>query len=1153
MKNNPYVGPRPYERADRHNFYGRDREARELLSLIVSERELLFCAQSGAGKTSLLNARVIPTLEEEGFWVLPVARVGSELPPGIDPAAVDNVFVFSTLLMLAGDDVAPQALVGRSLRDFLAAYCQDRGDASRLPILIFDQFEELFTTHRARWQDAHGFFEQVRQAMDVLPDLGLVFVMREDYLAALDPYLAFFPRRLQARFRMERLGPTGALAAVEKPAAGAGCPFAPGVARRLVDNLRRMKAVPIHTGAPNEAGAAASEVVLGPDVESVQLQVVCSRLWVNLPEQEDQLIQWEEVERYGNIDRALGDFYESALAAAVQAGGVSEQRLRRSFGEHFITPMGTRGLALRGAEETAGLPNAAVEILEGQHLIRAEMRAGTRWYELAHDRLVDPIVQSNRAWELARATPLRTAARRWQEAHDASLLYRDSALAEAQAWAESHPEEVESYEAEFLEASRQAERARTEVRRRRMTVMAGLLVALALMMVLALWAFTERDRAEEQREIAVTQVAISATAQADAERARADAEVAQAAAEDARGEAEQQALTALSRLLGMQVSNRIEEEPDVALLLGAHAYRIQETFEARNSLLIGLQYSPPAKILLSGPADIVHAVAFSPDERWLAAGDDAGSIVLWPFPFESADPITLTGHTDAVRSLDFSPDGATLASAGSDGTIRLWDVATGQLTMPPLSRHADEVFAVAFSPDGRQLASGSRDERVILWDTATGAVLHELRGHTNVVWSVAFSPDGRTLASSSEEIRLWDAETGVSLGEPFTRHSARVYSVAFSPDQQWLASGSRDGTLILWDITGARPEVVRRVTGWSHVSGIDFSSDGRTLVFNDLETATFLDPATGDLIDSSLVNPDNVSNYAFSPSGSYLAGGSAGPQVTLWEMRSDYAPGWVARGDNKLPAENLGFGPDNRTLIVAKECGEICHFELWDVVTRELLTESVDWNPQAYLLPVGSVDEEEEAEEPEVHPGVEALLNTLPQETAGDWQDWMLSSDGKLLAVIVETADGLSNAVFFWDVEADKPLAGPARGINNEPVTGMTFSPDGRYMAIWGDSCLFFWDVATRQRLGDYLLVMDDPTDRYWDNEYVARFSADSTYLAMLDKDGTPVVWSLDPEDWIAEACGIARRNLTPDEWEQIVGEDVPFTCVCPAWPCPEK
>ena len=75
--NNPYVGPRTFTAADRKRFFGREAEAASLLARVVSERLLLFYAQSGAGKSSLINARLIPQLrEEEGFSVLPVGRVG---------------------------------------------------------------------------------------------------------------------------------------------------------------------------------------------------------------------------------------------------------------------------------------------------------------------------------------------------------------------------------------------------------------------------------------------------------------------------------------------------------------------------------------------------------------------------------------------------------------------------------------------------------------------------------------------------------------------------------------------------------------------------------------------------------------------------------------------------------------------------------------------------------------------------------------------------------------------------------------------------------------------------------------------------------------------------------------------------------------------
>ena len=64
---NPYVGPRTFARSQSHLFFGRKREARDLLARIISERLLLFYAQSGAGKSSLLNTRIIPGLQAEGF------------------------------------------------------------------------------------------------------------------------------------------------------------------------------------------------------------------------------------------------------------------------------------------------------------------------------------------------------------------------------------------------------------------------------------------------------------------------------------------------------------------------------------------------------------------------------------------------------------------------------------------------------------------------------------------------------------------------------------------------------------------------------------------------------------------------------------------------------------------------------------------------------------------------------------------------------------------------------------------------------------------------------------------------------------------------------------------------------------------------------
>ena len=64
---NPYVGPRTFSREQGGLFFGREQEARDLLGRVISERLLLFYAQSGAGKSSLINARLIPGLGGRGL------------------------------------------------------------------------------------------------------------------------------------------------------------------------------------------------------------------------------------------------------------------------------------------------------------------------------------------------------------------------------------------------------------------------------------------------------------------------------------------------------------------------------------------------------------------------------------------------------------------------------------------------------------------------------------------------------------------------------------------------------------------------------------------------------------------------------------------------------------------------------------------------------------------------------------------------------------------------------------------------------------------------------------------------------------------------------------------------------------------------------
>ena len=114
-----------------------------------------------------------------------------------------QLFQRASEVVLHGTAADPRALLGQTLRSFLQASTaaqeavDEEAAVERPPlVLILDQFEEIFTTHHDRLADVEGFFWQMREALDALPDLGMVLTMREDHVAALDPYVPAFPRRL---------------------------------------------------------------------------------------------------------------------------------------------------------------------------------------------------------------------------------------------------------------------------------------------------------------------------------------------------------------------------------------------------------------------------------------------------------------------------------------------------------------------------------------------------------------------------------------------------------------------------------------------------------------------------------------------------------------------------------------------------------------------------------------------------------------------------------------------------------------------------------------------------------------------------------------------------------------------------------------------
>ena len=132
---NPYVGPRPFQPDDRGRFFGRTGEINQLVPLLYAHRLTVLYAESGAGKTSLLNAGVIPVLQaEEGFEVLPSTRVSGIDAARADAARVVNIHAYNAISGWLDEEESPDP--SESVVTFLGQREHDVDEAGDKPCRV---------------------------------------------------------------------------------------------------------------------------------------------------------------------------------------------------------------------------------------------------------------------------------------------------------------------------------------------------------------------------------------------------------------------------------------------------------------------------------------------------------------------------------------------------------------------------------------------------------------------------------------------------------------------------------------------------------------------------------------------------------------------------------------------------------------------------------------------------------------------------------------------------------------------------------------------------------------------------------------------------------------------------------------------------------
>lgn len=444
-KPSPYVGPRPFRAEDEDLFCGREDESTGLMDKLLPGGVTLLHSPSGAGKTSLIQASVVPELAKLDFQMCGMTEprfsaLRVNLPPP-EELRVANCYVYSVVNGLVGHLVDRHAAASMTIEDALVRLAREKDPECR-QMIVLDQLEEILRLNPADIEGQKEFFIQLGMCLRRGRRWALL-AMREDYIGGLARFKRYFPNELRTTYRLDFLDAEAATAAAQGPAAERGVTFADDAVRQLIADL----------GPDRSGDIEGGDAVTPPYVEPFLLQVVCDSLWRKLSKERGADFTTIDVNDLASVrpyDKILSKYYHGVLRDAVGDDRDAERSLRGWIDEHLISQRTTR-------RPTRSLPpmeirEAAMKALSEGYLIRDDPRPGGTWWELSHDMLVQPIVQDNDSWRLSNLAPWQLMFEAWHSTGNRKFLLRGPELREVRSLAREG--KLSGPERTFLDESR---------------------------------------------------------------------------------------------------------------------------------------------------------------------------------------------------------------------------------------------------------------------------------------------------------------------------------------------------------------------------------------------------------------------------------------------------------------------------------------------------------------------------------------------------------------------------------------------------------------------------------------------------------------------------------------------------------------------------
>jgi WD40 repeat protein len=1085
----PFPGMKAFEPEDAAIYFGRDaetnavRERLEAGRTLGSARMLVITGSSGAGKSSLLKAGLMPQLRRHRreWLVLPTIRP--------EKAPLDMLSKSIAHSLQSSEWKAwRERLIGSNAIDAIAELLEQLrvGDAILARVLLsIDQLEELFTVSEPSERKKFIRLLAAALAPDRQLPLAVIATARYDLLEGLldrGELASITETHHLVPLPLERVPKL-----INGPAAAAGLHVEEGLVDEIRRDLQHVEALPLLSHALSllyDAGKGDRRLSLAQyrslgdpvrDLNPIQNSVrqVADRILERLKPRNSEL-------------EALRDaFVPHLVRVRLEDGRYVRQSALRSQLPPKSRPLldalvKERLLVARTEDEnlSAQPKDSLIEVAHEALFTAWPTLSG--WLDQSHAFLLD-IERIKAAYGIWKQAP------NGQKAH---ALLGGLLLSRAREWVKTYPRrfggsEMKALNAFIVESARAEDAA---LRRRELEKQ------------------EHEQKVREQRDKALLTQSLFLAALAE-ENIRA-------------GDACTGMLLAIEALPNEEVGaldRPYSPEPELALFRGFHGLMELAVLAAH-----------------VGP---VQAAALSSDGRYVVTASHDKTARVWAVDANEPRVIaTLSGHSGPVLSAAFSPDACYVVTASWDRTARVWQEAGAELAT--LREHQSAVVEAQFSADGSCIVTASDDTTARVWSAKDGRKVSLLRGHQGRVTTAEFSPDGRFVITASDDrtARLWEAETGRELHK-LEGHAQTVTGARFSPDGEHVITASEDGTARVWDaLTGQPGPILKGHGGW--VTDARFSHDGKRIVTASADKSARIWAADAGSTLHILKGHDGLlSSARFSWDGERVVTAARDRTARIWNAENGASEAILAgHGDAVTGAS---FSPDG-TRVVSASTDRTSR--LWKSRNAPLtLAGHQGAIASAVFSPNGdrvlTVSEDNTARIWNAETGEELVVFSKHHASvnAGTF-----SPDGE------QVLTGASDTTLrLWNPNTGKEnhvIEG-----HTGAVLHVTFNSDGRHlMTASSDRTARLWDVATRAEIvvlhhhapvrsaafssdEKYVLTAcEDGVARLWEVPAghaqfrlcghrsavtSARFSPDGLRIVTASADSTLRIWSLDGEE----------------------------------------